>query len=163
MSKKTNRRIIRERALQILYAFELNSEGLHNLIEGQLADIPNENDKEFCRSLTNKVIAKRNQIDEKISSRVANWEMARIALIDKILLRMGVAELMFFPEIPTKVTINEIIEIAKNFSTNNSGKFINGILDAICSELKKCGEMNKVGKGTIEETIPRKKKKNDER
>lgn len=62
--------------------------------------------------------------------------MGRIALIDKILLRMAICELLYFPDIPPKVSINEAIEIAKEFSTAGSGKFINGILDAILSDEK---------------------------
>lgn len=71
-------------------------------------------------------------LDMRIVGRVTNWEMNRIALIDKILLRIGICELLFFPDIPPKVSINESIEIAKDFSTAGSAKFINGILDGIC-------------------------------
>ena len=79
--------------------------------------------------------------------------MNRIALIDKILLRMGICELLYFPDIPPKVSINEVIEIAKVFSTAGSGKFINGILDAILSELKTTGNLKKTGRGLMEESI----------
>ena len=67
--------------------------------------------------------------------------MNRIALIDRMLLRMAICELLYFPDIPPKVSINEAIEIAKEFSTAGSGKFINGILDAILSEEKSAGTM----------------------
>jgi N utilization substance protein B len=79
--------------------------------------------------------------------------MNRIALIDKILLRMGICEILHFPDIPPKVSINESIEIAKNFSTAGSAKFINGILDAILAEEKKTGKLNKSGRGLVEESI----------
>jgi len=79
--------------------------------------------------------------------------MNRIALIDKLLLRMGICELLYFPDIPPKVSINESIEIAKDFSTAGSGKFINGILDAILSDEKKSGKLNKTGRGLVEESI----------
>jgi N utilization substance protein B len=82
--------------------------------------------------------------------------MDRIALIDKLLLQIGITELMYFPEIPPKVSINEVIEIAKDYSTSNSGKFINGILDAILSELKESGNLNKSGRGLIGESLPKK-------
>ena len=81
--------------------------------------------------------------------------MKRIALMDKLLLRIGITELLYFPDIPPKVSINEVIEIAKNYSTSNSGKFINGILDAILTELKNTGKLNKTGRGLIEETLPK--------
>ena len=135
--KKFNRRLIRERCLQALYAFEMNGEGLDDLIEGILTDIANESDKEFGETLIYKVVANRDKLDEMIKSKVANWEMDRIALIDRLLLRMAIAEFLFFPDIPPKVSINEAIEIAKEYSTAKSGKFVNGILDSILSELKK--------------------------
>jgi len=78
------------------------------------------------------------------------------ALIDRILLRMGITELLFFPEIPPKVSINEVIEIAKEYSTSNSGKFINGILDAILSDLKLNSNLNKSGRGLIDESFGKK-------
>jgi len=155
-TKKFNRRVLREKSLQVLYAFEMNKDGLRVLTEGILADVPTDSDKEFARSLITKVIANRTILDDKIKERVDNWEMNRIALIDKILLRIGIAELLFFPDIPPKVSINEVIEIAKDYSTGNSGKFINGILDAILNDLKDSGNLTKAGRGLVEETIPKK-------
>jgi len=154
--KKSNRRIIREKTLQILYAYELNGEGLTTLIDGFLTDLPSQADINFAKQLINKVVANTKELDKKISERVTNWEMDRIALIDRILLRIGITELFYFPDIPPKVTINEVIEIAKDYSTSNSNKFINGILDAILSDLKKSGQLNKTGRGLIEESLPKK-------
>ena len=94
-----------------------------------------------------------DELDDKIKERVKNWEMNRIALIDRILLRMGVCEMLYFPDIPPKVSINESIEIAKEYSTAGSSKFINGILDAILSNEKKSGRIHKQGRGLIEESI----------
>ncbi|MFC2133617.1 transcription antitermination factor NusB [Bacteroidota bacterium] len=153
--KKHNRRILRERALQILYAFEMQEDGLSRLISEILSDVEEGVDKEFCVSLIKKVISIREELDAHIKERVNNWEMKRIALMDKLLLRIGITELLYFPDIPPKVSINEVIEIAKNYSTSNSGKFINGILDAILTELKKTGKLNKTGRGLIEETLPK--------
>lgn len=151
--KKTTRRILREKSLQVLYAYEMSGDGLQNLIDGILTDITNKNDKEFSTKIVNSVIANRKELDEKISERVNNWEMDRIALIDRILLRIGIAELYYFSDIPPKVSINEVIEIAKDYSTSNSGKFINGILDAILTDLKNSGNLNKKGRGLIDQTI----------
>lgn len=78
--------------------------------------------------------------------------MGRIALIDKILLRMAICELLYFTDIPPKVSINEAIEIAKIYSTAGSGKFINGILDTILSE-EKLGSLNKTGRGLVDESV----------
>jgi len=158
MAKKSNRRLLREKTLQVLYAYELNGEGLSDLIELVLSDLSSQTDIDFAKQLINKTIANRKLLDEKIQSKVANWEMDRIALIDRILLRIGIAELLYFPDIPPKVTINEIIEIAKDFSTSNSNKFINGILDAIYNDLKNSGQLNKSGRGLIEQSLPKKSK-----
>jgi N utilization substance protein B len=100
-----------------------------------------------------RVIKHTDELDEKIKERVANWEMNRIALVDKILLRIGICELLYFPDIPPKVSINESIEIAKEYSTARSGKFINGILDAILSELKENKKLHKTGRGLVDESI----------
>ncbi len=153
MTQMFKRRVVRERVLQILYAFELNSESLQQLIDGLVVDLTDPIDKNFANELVNKVIIHRKDLDEKIKERVDNWEMGRIALIDKILLRMGICELFYFQEIPPKVSINECIEIAKVYSTAGSGKFINGILDAILNELKQNGKLDKTGRGLVEETI----------
>jgi N utilization substance protein B len=159
MTKKTNRRIAREKTLQILYAFEMNGEGLSLITEGVIADLVADADKEFVRKLTSKVVANLAELENKVLERVDNWEMSRIAMIDRLLLRMGIAEILYFPDIPIKVTINETIDIAKEFSTPNSGKFINGILDAICIELKDKGTLNKTGRGLIDETVIKKPSK----
>jgi len=153
MSLKSKRRIVRERVLQILYAYEMNHESLQLLIDETLSDIKNNADKQFANDLINKVLIHVKELDEKILERVANWEMSRIALIDRLLLRMGICELLHFPDIPPKVSINESIEIAKDFSTAGSGKFINGILDAILSNEKKSGKLKKTGRGLVEESI----------
>ncbi len=153
VSLKSKRRIVREHVLQILYAYEMNEESLQMLIDVTLADIEDNADKKFAKELVNKVIIHIKDLDQKIIERVANWEMNRIALIDRLLLRMGICELLYFPDIPPKVSINESIEIAKDYSTAGSGKFINGILDAILSDEKKSGKLKKTGRGLVEESL----------
>jgi transcription antitermination protein NusB len=153
MSQLSKRRIVREKVLQILYAYEMNKESLSDHIEAILIDTTNETDREFAVNLVNRVITHQDELDQRIKSRVANWEMNRIALIDKLLLRMGICEILYFQDIPPKVSINESIEIAKEFSTSGSGKFINGILDAILSQLKESKSLIKTGRGLVEETI----------
>ncbi len=153
MSLKSKRRIVRERVLQILYAYELNQESLQSLIDGTLSDIKFKAEKQFANDLINKVLIHSKELDERILERAANWEINRIAIIDRLLLRIGICELLYFPDIPPKVSINESIEIAKDFSTAGSGKFINGILDAILSDEKKSGKLKKTGRGLVEESI----------
>lgn len=150
---KSKRRIVREKVLQILYAFEMNRDSLQPLSLEILKDVTDETDKAFAQELIRKVISNIEDLDKRITQRVTNWEMNRIALIDKVLLRIGICELLYFPDIPPKVSINESIEIAKNFSTAGSAKFINGILDAILAEAKKEGKLNKTGRGLVEESI----------
>jgi N utilization substance protein B len=153
MTNKSKRRIVREKVLQILYAYEMNKDSLEPLSLEILADVTDETDREFARELIRKILSNSDDLDKRIIGRVANWEMNRIALIDKILLRIGICEILYFPDIPPKVSINESIEIAKDFSTAGSGKFINGILDAILAEEKKNGKLNKTGRGLVEESI----------
>jgi len=153
MTNKSKRRIVREKVLQILYAYELNEESLEPLSVEILKEVTDEADKTFARELIRIVLSNVVDLDKRIMQRVANWEMNRIALIDKLLLRIGICELLHFPDIPPKVSINESIEIAKEYSTAGSAKFINGILDAILAEEKKEGRMNKTGRGLVEESI----------
>lgn len=153
LNKKSKRRIVREKVLQILYAYELNDVSLQPLSLEILSEVTDEIDKAFAKHLTKAVLANVEELDNRIIQRVTNWEMNRIALIDKILLRMGICELLHFPDIPPKVSINESIEIAKEFSTAGSAKFINGILDAVLDEEKKDGKLNKSGRGLVEESI----------
>ncbi len=151
MKKHSPRREVRKKSLQILYAYELNSDGLESLIDGVFSDVEADSLKDFGRDLVMKVLANKKTFDEEIARRADNWELDRIGLIDKIILRMGMCELNFFPDIPPKVTINEAIEIAKIFSTSSSSKFINGILDKVLADLKKSGELKKEGRGLMNE------------
>ena len=153
MTKKSRRRVVREKVLQILYAYEMNNESLQQLSREILSDITDTTDKSFAEELIRQVITNVEDLDKRIIHRVTNWEMNRIALIDKILLRIGICELLYFPDIPPKVSINESIEIAKDYSTSGSAKFINGILDAVLAEEKKKGKLNKSGRGLVEESI----------
>lgn len=162
MSAVFKRRIAREKVLQILYAYEINTENLEALSSSLLAEVPDEKDRMFGQDLVNRVLINKKDLDSKIQKRVSNWEMNRIALIDKLLLRMAICELLYFPDIPPKVSINEAIEIAKSYSTAGSGKFINGILDAILIEEKTSGKLVKTGRGLIDETISKSNTKSAE-
>ncbi len=147
------RRIVREKVLQILYAYEMNDKSMEMLRDDLFSEVKEKADREFGDKLLREVIRHIPELDEKIRGKVNNWELDRIALVDKTLLRMGICELLYFEDIPPKVSINETIEIAKTYSTAGSGKFINGILDAELSELKKTGKLHKVGRGLIEGNI----------
>jgi N utilization substance protein B len=153
MAQKFRRRIIREKVLQVLFAYEMNQDSLKFSMDELLSDISNKADREFANDLINRTLKHTEELDEIIKERVSNWEINRIAVIDRILIRMGICELLYFPDIPPKVSINESIEIAKEYSTAGSAKFINGILDAILSMEKKSGRLKKQGRGLIEGTI----------
>ena len=89
----------------------------------------------FAGDLLDTVLQKDAQLAELIAPRLQNWDAERIAVLDMILMKMGVAELLYFDTIPTKVTINEYIDLAKEYSTAQSGQFVNGILDSIHKDL----------------------------
>jgi N utilization substance protein B len=153
MAQKSRRRIIREKVLQVLFAYEMNQDSLKFSTDELLNDISNSTDRDFANNLIERTIKHTNELDEMIKGRVSNWEINRIALIDRILIRIGICELLYFPDIPPKVSINESIEIAKEYSTAGSGKFVNGILDAILSMEKKSGRLKKQGRGLVEGPI----------
>ncbi len=148
------RRFVREKVLQALYAYEMSKEPITNVIENILGDLKNSHDDfKFAKELINQVVQNEEEIEKIIKNKVAHWEFDRIAFIDKILLRMGICEFLYFSDIPPKVTINELIEIAKLFSTAQSSKFINGVLDAILNDFKKSNLLHKSGRGLIDTTI----------
>lgn len=151
--KKSTRRIVREKVLQILYAYEFNKENLQALIHATFSDIENIEDREFGEALANKSIIHSKEFDEMINTRAQNWELSRMAVIDHLILRIGICEFIYFPEIPPKVTINEMIDIVKEFSTLQSNKFVNGVLDSILEHLKKEGKLRKSGRGLMEESL----------
>jgi len=160
-NQKSKRRVAREKVLQVLYAYDMNKENRDELMNELFVCLIDKSERDFAIQLVNKVIIHIDELDEKIKLRVDNWEMNRIALIDKLLLRMGIGEILYFPEIPPKVSINESIEIAKDYSTAGSGKFINGILDAVLSDEKKKGKLNKTGRGLLEESLTKNPEQTD--
>jgi N utilization substance protein B len=99
---------------------------------------------EFAKNLLLTTIEKRAFVLEMIKPKLKNWDAERIAVLDMILMEMGVCELLFFETIPTKVTINEYIDLAKAYSTPQSGQFVNGILDNIHKELASQDKIHKV-------------------
>ena len=138
--------------LQALVAKTFKNFSSENPIDNKLAQTcPNwDEDQPFLTDLFNKVIAFESEYQNLISQKTKNWDAERIALMDTLLMRMAIVELVHFPSIPVKVTMNEYIEIAKEFSTPKSNSFINGILDKILADLKSQGKIRKIGRGLIE-------------
>jgi N utilization substance protein B len=153
-----NRRLLREIALRSLYAYALDPESPEYTMNHVMGSLFREHpdlaqstvDKLFTENLFLKAIRMQEECERLITSKIENWELDRIALMDRLILRLGIVELLEFEDIPTRVTVNEAIELAKNFSTAKSGKFVNGVLDAILIDLKATGRINKKGRGLID-------------
>ncbi len=149
----SNRRKSRELALEVLYAWEMSGEDMDDVFEklsvrNQSDELQPDTDSgiqrrldrnglAFTRVLTTLVREHRERIDTVIRERSTNWDLSRVALLDKQILRIAIAEIFYQEDIPPKVSIDEAIELAKKYSTENSGKFVNGILDSIAFQQKK--------------------------
>ena len=107
-------------------------------------DLVGDEKMKFAQDLLQTAIEKKEVTEALIVPKLKNWDPERIAVIDMILLRLGVCELLYFDTIPTKVSINEYIDLAKEYSTEQSGHFVNGILDSIHKELVGNGQIQKI-------------------
>jgi N utilization substance protein B len=138
MRKRTQ---ARECALQILYQVDIRKDPVDKLF----LDFWRENEAEaeisdFANSLVIGALKNLKEIDETISAYASNWKLSRMAVIDRNVLRQATYELLFCPDIPQKVSINEAVDLAKKFGDMESGKFVNGILDKISKEEVKDGK-----------------------
>ena len=109
-----------------------------------------EEDKEFFINIYNETLELDQEYKDLIASKTINWDIERLASVDRIIMEMAITEMLNFRSIPIKVTINEYIELAKNYSTPKSKQFINGILDGISKELSENGKIRKSGRGLID-------------
>lgn len=109
-----------------------------------------EDDKKFIRELFCKTIINNKEYEEIIAEKTKNWEVDRIALMDILIMKMAICEVLNFPSIPVKVTLNEYIDISKRFSTPKSKTFVNGILDKIILDLKTQDRIKKTGRGLLQ-------------
>lgn len=171
-----NRHLAREKVMQVLAVYEVCQEPIDFLFshifvrefkfeEEELSadklltpaeiiehesDIPivwKKDEVEFAKQLVRCCVKEKPLATELMLKYAKNWELNRIAIVDRVLILMGISELIHFETIPPKVTMNEIIEISKEFSADKSITFLNAVLDASYSELKKRGLINKAGKG----------------
>jgi len=145
----SQRRLARERVLQTLYAYEISRTSPEFLSADIFKDIEDQAALEFARKLFRDTLENTSALDSIIQRHLEHWDISRVNPVDRSLLRMGVAEILYSLEIPTKVTINEIIELAKRYSTEESPKFVNGILDASLRKLTEEGKIKKSGRGLI--------------
>lgn len=137
--------------VKIINSFTEESDEFHTLptIFKDEAD-QNCEDKDFVKQLFRKSILGSERYEKLITEKAVNWEFDRIASMDILILKMGLAELLEFPSIPVKVTLNEYIELAKYFSTPKSSIFVNGILDKLITELLASNDIKKAGRGLIQ-------------
>jgi N utilization substance protein B len=111
--------------------------------------IENIEDLEFGVELLEKTLGKDEELAAELEGKTPNWEADRIAQLDRVILKIAIIELLYFPSIPERVTINEYLEIAKDYSTPNSNNFINGVLDKLVREYKANKRMIKTGRGLL--------------
>lgn len=107
----------------------------------------NKEDRDYAIDLMQKVIIEDEELTEIIDEKTPNWDKERIADLDMIILKMGISEFLYFPSIPIRATINEYLEVSKEYSTPKSSLFINGILDKLVKEFSKSEKINKSGRG----------------
>ena len=138
MRKRT---LAREFALQVLYQTDITHDScdisLNNFWQAHSEENIEEEIKKFTDELVKGVSEKLDVIDAKIAQHATNWQLKRMAVVDRNILRMGCFELMFRDDIPFKVSINEAVELAKKYSSLEASKFVNGILDKIKLEKNK--------------------------
>ena len=152
-----NRRKEREYILKVLYALEYNPIPWADEIS-LVEESYGETATPFAKKVISTYIEKMNILDEEIKSKLINWDFNRVAVMDIILMRMALCEFLCFEDIPPEVTINEIIEISKKYSTPRSGRFINGILDSILKDMKRTNRLKKSGRGLISKVVASNKK-----
>ena len=108
------------------------------------------NDKKFVKDLLSKVVKNDKTNSQLISDKTKNWDVERIAMVDILLMKLALTELLHFNSVPVKVTLNEYIELSKWYSTPKSKVFVNGVLDKLVLELTEKGELKKMGRGLLE-------------
>jgi transcription antitermination factor NusB len=137
MRKRTR---AREFALQILYQLDITNDKLEDVLDNFWQEQEEERVdsaiKDFTQSIVRGVVENLKLIDERISQHATNWQLKRMAVVERNILRLASFELLFRSDIPPKVSINEAVDLAKRFSGEEAGKFVNGILDKIKNERK---------------------------
>jgi N utilization substance protein B len=137
--------------LQALYAFEASEDSVEHVL-ATLIRPPFEDDRTYLRfaeRLFLKAADARHEADVLVDRHVENWDLSRLARTDRLVLWMAIAELLYFEDIPPKVTLNEAVEVARAFGTDKSASFVNGVLDAVLRELRDTGRMKKSGRGLV--------------
>ena len=133
-----SRRKSRESVLKALYAYSNQEENPMLVLKRvlSLTSMKSSNDSSYIKKLYSLVLNNNELTDKLIKKNLKNWKFNRVAQLDKILLRMGICEIIFMDDIPPKASITEMVEIAKIYSTEDSSSFINGVLDSVYKEIK---------------------------
>ncbi len=148
--KISSRRTARELALRALYAHQMSGNKVESIVAEIIAAVDEqEMVKTFAKALFRSCVEQRAEIEKLITAQAHNWDFDRIAILDRLIMRMAICEFLYFEDIPPKVSIDEAIEISKKYSTEKSGTFINGILDGILLHLKTDGLLKKTGRGLL--------------
>ena len=142
-----DKRLARIIAVQAIYAYEICPENSEDVISvildnddeewSPLESVPSDNAIAYGKKLYKMVIKIKDELDDLIKARSKNWSINRITLLDRLILRMSLAEMIYEEDVPPKVSIAEGVEIAKYFSTDESGSFVNGILDSVYNDIIK--------------------------
>lgn len=143
-----NKPVLSSLVVKTLQSFDANNP--ENSFEIKTITKNEKDDLDFFKKLFEEVVKNDGKLEGIISNKTKNWDISRIALMDKIILKMALVEMTSFPTIPVKVTINEFIEISKLYSTPKSKQFVNGILDVLSNELTSDGVIRKSGRGLID-------------
>ena len=138
--------------MQALYARELSGDSVDHIVKHLLQPHFEGPALRFAERLLLTTLDHTEEADALIEAHAKNWGLHRIATVDRLTLRQAITELLYFEDIPPKVSINEAIEVAKQFSTEQSGTFLNGILDAVLTTLKTEGRLRKTGRGLVDIT-----------
>ena len=145
MTKVTGRRQAREWAVQLLFQTEFNPDNLDQALADFWNDEekkPSERDQTYVNEMVHGVIEKRREIDRTISKYTENWDVDRLGVLDRTVMRVAVYEMLFRSDITPVVSINEAVEIAKAYISKESGRFVNGVLDRIQKELDRPSRTN---------------------
>lgn len=127
---------MRELALQVLYQIEITKQSPHKALEESKRNFyPDEEEDEFAKRIVLGVAQHQQEIDRLIEGYAEHWRLDRMAIVDRNILRMAIFELLYCEDVPPKVTLNEAIDLGKRYGTEESGSFINGILDRIQNQV----------------------------
>jgi N utilization substance protein B len=133
----TQRRLARESALEVLYRLDLVGDEPEDTVDDILQRRnPSDEAETYLRRLVEDTLSHQEEIDRMLARHLRRWRLARLRYLDRAILRLACAEMLFFDDVPPKVSINEAVDIARKFGDDESGKFVNGVLDGVYRELQ---------------------------